>query len=200
MKFKQWLENEDYRGTHQAPDKEDAPLHDLTNTYPDDIYSDKGALYYGDSSPFDQQSISIIKSARGKPNLAVKIFRAVPDINKETNKQIKYYYSLIYYVNKFGFPPIASKDKFASELYQKLNYDKNKFVEHLNNEIQQLENKIEKKITINPGDWVSINRQYAVDHGQAHVDGNYKILSKTVKAKELFTDGNSIHEWGYDPR
>ena len=61
-------------------------------------------------------------------------------------------------------------------------------------------NKIEKKITINPGDWVSINRQYAVDHGQAHVDGNYKILSKTVKAKELFTDGNSIHEWGYDPR
>jgi hypothetical protein len=80
-----------------------------------------------------------------------------------------------------------------------LNYDKNKFVEHLNNEIKQLENKIEKKITINPGDWVSINRQYAVDHGQAHVD-NYKILSKTVKAKELFTDGNSIHEWGYDPR
>jgi len=119
MKFKQWLENEDYRGTHQAPDKEDAPLHDLTNTYPDDIYSDKGALYYGDSSSFDQQSISIIKSARGKPNLAVKIFRAVPDINKETNKQIKYYYSLIYYVNQFGFPPIASKDKFASELYQK---------------------------------------------------------------------------------
>ena len=85
MNFKQWLENEDYRGTHQAPTKDDSPLHDLTNTYPDDIYSDKGALYYGDSSSFDQQSISIIKSARGKPNLAVKIFRAVPDINKETN-------------------------------------------------------------------------------------------------------------------
>ena len=37
MNFKLWLENEDYRGTHEPPTKEDAPLHDLTNTYPDDI-------------------------------------------------------------------------------------------------------------------------------------------------------------------
>ncbi len=114
-----WLENDDYKGTHTAPNKEDAPLHDLTNTYPDDIYSDKGILYYGDGSPFDGESINIIRSAKGKPNLSVKIFRAVPDANKETNKKIKYYASLIYYTNKFGFAPIASKDMFASELYAK---------------------------------------------------------------------------------
>ena len=171
-----WLENDDYKGTHTAPNKEDAPLHDLTNTYPDDIYSDKGVLYYGDGSPFDGESISIIRSAKGKPNLSVKIFRAVPDANKETNKKIKY-----------------------NKLYAKLGRDKNKFIEHLEKEITQLESKRENKITINSGDWVTINRQYAVLHGAASLDGNYKILSKTVRAKELFTDGNSIHEWGYDP-
>ena len=193
------LENEDYKGTHTAPNKEDAPLHDLTNTYPDDIYSDKGVLYYGDGSPFDGESIGIIRSAKGKPNSSVKIFRAVPDINKETNKKIKYYASLIYYANKFGYAPIYSKDKFASELNAKLGRDKDKFIQYLTNEIDQLEKEKEKKITINPGDWVTINRQYAVLHGAASLGGNYKILYKTVRAKELFTDGNSVHEWGYDP-
>ena len=28
----------------------------------------------------------------------------------------------------------------------------------------------------------------------------YNILSKTVRADEIFTEGNSIHEWGYDPK
>jgi hypothetical protein len=51
---------------------------------------------------------------------------------------------------------------------------------------------------INEGDWVTINKQYAVQHGATNLD-KYKIVEKTVKARELFTDGNSIHEWGYWP-
>lgn len=51
---------------------------------------------------------------------------------------------------------------------------------------------------INPGDWVTTNLQYAHDHGE-RFDG-HKILSKRVKAKELFTDGNSFHEFGYHPQ
>lgn len=51
---------------------------------------------------------------------------------------------------------------------------------------------------INPGDWVTINKDYAIDHGRRQFNGG-KILTKTVKAKEIFTDGNSIHEFGYDP-
>lgn len=50
-----------------------------------------------------------------------------------------------------------------------------------------------------PGDWVTINKKYAVQHGKSNLDGNYMILTKTVPAKYLYTDGNSIHEWGYDP-
>jgi len=54
---------------------------------------------------------------------------------------------------------------------------------------------------INPGDWVTINKEYADFHGSSWVDdGSYDVISKKVKAKHIFTEGNSIHEWGYDPQ
>lgn len=57
----------------------------------------------------------------------------------------------------------------------------------------------DSKITgINAGDWVTTNLQYAHDHGERF--DSHKILSKRVKAKELFTDGNSFHEFGYHPQ
>lgn len=52
---------------------------------------------------------------------------------------------------------------------------------------------------IHPGDWVTINKNYARDHGEGRLEGNYTILTKIVSAKDLYTDGNSIHEFGYDP-
>lgn len=51
---------------------------------------------------------------------------------------------------------------------------------------------------INPGDWVSINKDYAKSHGDALFDGNYTLLEKKVPAKELFTS-DSIHEQGWHP-
>ena len=53
---------------------------------------------------------------------------------------------------------------------------------------------------INVGDWVTINRAYAKGHGESALDGQYKILAKSVKARDIFTNGDSIHEWGYDPQ
>jgi len=52
---------------------------------------------------------------------------------------------------------------------------------------------------LNPGDWVTIDRQYAVDHGDSALNGNWKMVRRTVKAKDLYTDGNSIQEWGWSP-
>ena len=52
--------------------------------------------------------------------------------------------------------------------------------------------------TITNGDWVTIVRDYAVEHGKANLDGNYQIVSKIVRAKDVFTDANSILEQGYD--
>lgn len=61
---------------------------------------------------------------------------------------------------------------------------------------------IPKDVTakIGKGDWVTIDRQYAKDHGDNALNGNYKIIQKTVRADELFTNGDSIQEWGYDPK
>lgn len=52
--------------------------------------------------------------------------------------------------------------------------------------------------TITNGDWVTIVRDYAVEHGKANLDGNYQIVSKIVRAGDVFTDANSILEQGYD--
>lgn len=52
---------------------------------------------------------------------------------------------------------------------------------------------------INKKDWVTINKKYAIEHGERTLNGEYYLKSKKVKVKHLWTDGNSIHEQGYDP-
>ena len=51
---------------------------------------------------------------------------------------------------------------------------------------------------IQPGDWVTTVKAYAQEHG-AWIGPRFKILSKVVKAGDLYTEGNSILEWGWDP-
>jgi hypothetical protein len=132
--------DEDYRGTHTAPNSSTgAPLWNLKDTYPDDIYTSLGLRYYGEGRPDDVEAIRIIQAARGRRDKQVHIYRSIP------------------------------KDAPAK---------------------------------INKGDWVAITRTYAKDHGESNLGGksNYKIVSKIVNARDLFTDGNSIQEWGYDPQ
>ena len=52
---------------------------------------------------------------------------------------------------------------------------------------------------INPGDWVAINRQYAQEHGESHLDNKFHILRKTVPAKHIVNPGDSPSEFGYHP-
>ena len=51
-----------------------------------------------------------------------------------------------------------------------------------------------------PGDWVTTVRQYAKDHGEGNVPGGYKIVKQEVKARDIFTSGDSWLEWGYHPQ
>ena len=53
---------------------------------------------------------------------------------------------------------------------------------------------------VNTGDWVTVNKQYAKDHGESALGGDFDIIEKKVKAKDIFTNGDSIHEFGYDPQ
>ena len=50
------------------------------------------------------------------------------------------------------------------------------------------------------GDWVTTVRAYAKEHGESALGGKYKIVSKTVTAKDIYTSGDSWLEWGYNPQ
>lgn len=188
---------EDYHGQHRAPMKEgNAPLWDVTQNgiYPEDIYSPKAVSYYGDRSTeySDAESIQIIQSARNKPNMKIKIYRAIPKVLSNEEKIAQYENDKRYILKTGKLPPRVTNWANKSEYY-----------DFVSNEIERLKKlpvENAEKIEINPGDWVSINRQYVVAHGKGNLKKSYRILTKTVFAKDLFTDGNSIHEWGYDPQ
>lgn len=55
-----------------------------------------------------------------------------------------------------------------------------------------------KGTAIGDGDWVSLSRTYTEQHGENALDGDYKIAMKKVKANELYWNGDSINEFGYD--
>ena len=48
------------------------------------------------------------------------------------------------------------------------------------------------------GDWVTLTREYAQEHGERTFDGGFRVISQRVPASHLFTNGDSIHEFGYD--
>lgn len=131
----------DYSGEHRAPRRDSgAPLDNLKDVYPDDVYGPNAARYYGheSGSQTDKAAVRIIQATKGKPDAPVKVFRAIPK-SIESNE-------------------------------------------------------------INPGDWITTIKSYAVQHGEGPLGGDYKILEKTVPAGDLYTDGNSIFEFGYDPK
>jgi hypothetical protein len=186
------LEQAAYRGEHTAPTNDGyaQSLNNLGGIFPNDIYSQDAARLYGTGNEQqDRQAISIIQSARGKPNQSIKIYRAVPLVlsNAEKIADIEKQKAEI---QRRGY------ERWAKKQENPLTYDQ------LNAELDRLKSLPEEtavvKPQINNGDWVTISKQYAVEHGESALNGNYKIVTKTVPVKHLFTDGNSIQEWGYD--
>jgi len=51
---------------------------------------------------------------------------------------------------------------------------------------------------INQGDWVTMDKQYAVEHGESALNGDYKIISTRTPAKTLYSPGDSLYELGID--
>jgi hypothetical protein len=48
------------------------------------------------------------------------------------------------------------------------------------------------------GDWVAIVKEYAIEHGERVLDGDYRIIEGVTLAKNLYSNGDSINEWGFD--
>ena len=105
-------------------------------------------------------------------------------------------------------------NSFSDDIYSKnaLGYfgEGNSYDKQSINIIKSLKGKPDTDVTIyravdngakdfNSGDWVTINKKYAIDHGEGIMGGNYEIIEKTVKAKDLINSGDSIHEFGYYP-
>lgn len=189
--FEDSSSSDDYRGVHKAPDKSDAPLWDVTkDIYPDDIYTlplDLAARYYGASEPGDMAVTDLVRRYRNKPNAKVKIYRAVPRIKTREEE-------------------IAELEDFKRQIMRRGKANTTLSYDSLSNRVDKLRQEIESGLPekenikeINPGDWVTIYRPYAKEHGEGALNGEYKILTKTVTAKELFTDGNSLYEWGWSP-
>ena len=72
----------DYRGQHSAPGKDDAPLHDLTKNdiIPDDIYSRNAIRYYGTGFDDNFNFAMILKA---------KLIPAPSSLNMQTNERLR---------------------------------------------------------------------------------------------------------------
>ena len=57
----------------------------------------------------------------------------------------------------------------------------------------------EKASKINAGDWVTVSKEYAMEHGEGALGGKYKIISQKVPASHVTTNADSILEQGYYP-
>ena len=51
---------------------------------------------------------------------------------------------------------------------------------------------------IHPGDWVTMSKQYAVEHAKSSGGGNMHVVTGWAKAKDLHNDANDLREWGYN--
>lgn len=214
-----------YRGLHQAPGKRNgAPLWNVTqDIYPDDIYTlplATSARYYGtgDQSA-DIAVMSLILAYRNKPNKKIRIYRAVPILGggassnaiiKKLEKeiaQLEGYLKQILRRGKISRSGGLGALNLPSSSYDEISSRRDELKAKLDALLRTNKEEGERKKDgrdgeikdINPKDWVTIYRPYAKEHGESSLRGKYRILSKVVYARELYTDGNSLYEWGWDP-
>lgn len=184
---------DDYGGSHRPPSPENgAPLHDLTgggNVYPDDVYGPRAVQYYGTGDAgMDAHTFNIARQVRGKPAAKVTIYRAVPH-TPSTSEQLATLKRQMAEHMRRGKVPEGEDPK---GWYDRAHAERAR--------LSAMPASAESRYGINHGDWVTTNPAYARQHGESALRGKYKIIRKTVRADELYTNGDSIHEYGYWPR
>lgn len=85
------------------------------------------------------------------------------------------------------------RDRFCANVFSRVRNNPEALVK-----IYRAVPKTTKETKLRNGDWVSVNREYAKEHGERNINGGYKIIEDEVPAKYVYTDGNSLHEQGYD--
>lgn len=54
--------------------------------------------------------------------------------------------------------------------------------------------------TINPGDWVTLSKEYANDHKNSWLEGKGDVIEMEVPARDIRWAGDDLQEWGYFPQ
>lgn len=186
--------NDKYHGIHRAPDRNNgAPMHDMTDgVYPEDLYSVNGGTYYGLGDSRAEEVMAILRRVRNKPDAMVTVYRAVPLSPDERLDELEKQKEYILRSGKIPKYVDGSDLEDVSEYY-----------DAISREIEMLRNSKHRgtKTSINAGDWVTPVKSYAREHGNSNLGGrgNYRVVQKRVQARHLFTEGNSLLEFGYDP-
>jgi hypothetical protein len=186
-------EDGEYRGSHTAPDREQgSPLYDLcaNGTFPADLYSAQGLKYYGNGSSEDVESYRIAMVYHHKPDAIVTIYRAVPDALKGLQKKITTLEKQKAMYMSRGKIPRDAGLLSGTQWYEWASDELDR--------LHGLPRQAQATYVINAGDWVAVSKRYAIVHGQAHLNNEYSIISKKVRAKDIFCVGD-LSEWGYDP-
>lgn len=192
---------QEYRGDHEAPDAESgAPLHDLCNKdcgiYPEDLYGPDGLRMYQDNSIDPRacmESLEVIRRVRGAPNAVVVVYRAIPqepsleDLIAEIEREMKAF------LKRGKFDPLYPGQD-GSEWYDRAFEKKAQWESELR---ENGPKKGTESAVLRKGDWVTLSRLYAVEHGESNLKNGFTIVSARVRAKELFSEGNSLNEFGY---
>lgn len=187
-----------YRGLHQAPSISGAnSLDNLADVYGDDIYSPNALRYFGMGDEFrkaDMESLSAISRAKGKPNAMVTVYRAVPNFKTSAQKASELSEDMAQFLKRGRVPSRSAVSGLDGSKWYDWAHDERNRLSQIADNIPDAANQI------NPADWVSLSKDYAAKHGQSALGGNYKILSKKVKASELATTGDALSEWGWNPQ
>ncbi len=182
-------DDDDYRGHHQAPGKEDgAPLWNVTlnDIYPDDFYTNMYDYMIGGAG---SDILGHLNGYYNRPNKQVTIYRAVPHEPSPAEQIAQLEVLMKKYMARNIVPPSYEGD--PSKWYDVASKEMER--------LKQLPQVEAERYPINPGDWVTLSRRYAKEHGVSNLGGNFKIVSKKVYARDVYTDGNSLDEWGYEP-
>ena len=182
---------------HKAPYSDDegyySPAYDVSKSFGAEIYSlpfAKALQRYGDGLDADAEALQILRSLHNKPDAKVKIYRAVEKGLRDQISDLKQ--DRKYMTQKGSVPPWADVPPNTGDEYTE-------FVEAQIDNLGSVDG-ASIQPSINVRDWVTLTKRYAEDHGELAIPNGFTVISKTVMAKDLFTDGNSIHEFGYDPK
>lgn len=77
-----------------------------------------------------------------------------------------------------------------------------KYYEFCNAEIERLEAlpPVDKTLKLKVGDYIAVERSYAVEHGESNIKGPFEIVTKSVPKKDIVWGETDFAEWAFSPK